>query len=322
MERQIAFLCSLPSGAKFSAYRWQRLGAVLTRITHSILEHMPHRAWLYVDDLLLLLRTAEHQEQAALVIAWLAAIEAPISWRKAQLGQQILWCGWTFNFAQETVHLTAEKLAKLRAQLQSLTSSKKILRKCLEQCIGLLMWATSTCRHLRPYLAPLYKDLHSAKGTLKQVHPSQWQHFLDALGPNATVQRQPLGLWLPMHARITDVGNMQVHSKTDIPRVPTAHKATWVRISDPSRTEIHLRDESRQAIAWFLSCFIHDRTTSIRQRNTLHCLAAADAMAQHDTVGIGGRIITASQCAWFSEKWSMQQLRTVWPSCKKTRKNT
>ena len=174
------------------------------------------------------------------------------------------------------------------------------------------MWATSTCRHLRPYLAPLYKDLHRAKGTLKQVHPSQWQHFLDALGPDATVQRQPLGLWLPMHARITDVGNMPLHSKADIPRAPT-HTATWVRISDPSRTEIHLRNESRQAIAWLSSCFIHDRTTSIRQRSALHCLAAADAMAQHDTVGIGGWIITASQCAWFSERWSMQQIRTVWP---------
>ena len=79
-------------------------------------------------------------------------------------------------------------------------------------------------------------DLRSARGTLKQVHPSQWQHFLDALGPDATVQRQPLGLWLPMQARITDMGNMQVHSKADIPRVPTAHKATWVRISDPSRS--------------------------------------------------------------------------------------
>ena len=171
-----------------------------------------------------------HRTAQGTGIAWLAVIEAFISWHKAQMGHHITWCGWTFNFAQETVHLTAEKLNKLR-------------------CIGLLMWATRTCRHLRPYLGPLYKDLHSAKGTLKQIHPSQWQSFLDALGPDATVQRQPIGLWMLLHARIVDVGSTQIHSKADIPRVPSAHKATWVRISDLTRTEIHLRDESRQAIA-------------------------------------------------------------------------
>ena len=229
------------------------------------------------------------------------------------MGHRITWCGWTFNFAQETVHLATEKLSKLRTQLQSMTRSKKIMRKRLEQCIGLLMWATSTCRHLRPYLAPLFQDLRSAKGSLKQIHPSQWQHFLDALGPDAAVQRQPMGLWMPLHAHIVDVGSAQIHSKAGIPRVPPARKATWVRVSDPTRAEIHLRDESRQAIAWLSSCFVPDRVTTIRQRPTLHCCAAADAMAQQHTVGIGGWIITASQCAWFSESWSMQHIRTVWP---------
>ena len=51
-------------GAKFSAYRRQRLGALLTRITHNALADAPHKAWLYVDDLLLLLRSAQHQELA------------------------------------------------------------------------------------------------------------------------------------------------------------------------------------------------------------------------------------------------------------------
>ena len=177
------------------------------------------------------------------------------------------------------------------------------------------MWATSTCKHLRAYLAPLHKDLHSAKlakGTLKQIHPSQWQHFEDALGPEATVLRQPSGVWLPLHARITDVGSLQIARKSDIPQVPPAHKATWVRLSDPSRKEIHLRDGSRNAIAWLASCFMHDNS---RHSTATHSalLQAADAMAQHDTVGIGGWIITATQCAWFSESWSMQEIRTVWP---------
>ena len=243
-----------------------------------------------------------------------AAIEAPISWRKALLGNCITWCGWTFIFAQETVHFTAEKLSKLRTQLQSMTRSKKIMRKRLEaRAMHRPTYVGYQHTQAPAPLAPLYKDLHGAKGTLKQIHPSQWQSFLDALGPDATVQRQPVGLWMPLHARIVDVGSTQIHSKADIPRVPPAHKATRLRVSDPTRTEIHLRDESRQAIAWLSSCFVHDQVTTIRQRPTLHCYAAADAMAQHNTVKIGGWIITASQCAWFSETWNMQHIRTVWP---------
>ena len=49
-------------GAKFSAYWWQRLGALLTRLLRGILSNAPHRAWLYVDDLLLLLTKARLKE--------------------------------------------------------------------------------------------------------------------------------------------------------------------------------------------------------------------------------------------------------------------
>ena len=112
-----------------------------------------------------MLLSKEHlQASVCLVIALLSILGVPISWRKAQ---HVTWCGWTFQFDHETVHLTAEKLAKLRQQLSDLQHSKKLLRKKLESSLGLLMWSTSTCRHLRPYLAPLYRDLHSAKGTLK-----------------------------------------------------------------------------------------------------------------------------------------------------------
>ena len=156
----------------------------------------PHRLWLYVDDLLVLLHKARVKEDVALIVALLSALGVPISWRKAQLGADITWCGWTFNFDCETVRLTAEKLAKLRAQLYELRHSRKILRKKLESGLGLLIWATSTARHLRPYLAPLYKDLHSARGTLKQIHHSQWQPFLDSLNQEAVVSRQPIGVWL------------------------------------------------------------------------------------------------------------------------------
>ena len=105
-------------------------------------KHLPRRAWLYVDDLLLLLSKAQLQDSACLVIAPLSILGVPIcpiSWRKAQLGAKVTWCGWTFQFDHETVRLTTEKLAKLRQHLLDLQQSEKILRKKLESSLACLM---------------------------------------------------------------------------------------------------------------------------------------------------------------------------------------
>ena len=152
------------------------------------------RGGLYVDDLLSLFLRSDFPEAACLLIALLTCLNAPISWKKAQLGRSITWCGWTFDFETETVHSAHSKLAKLRTMLQTLLHRGEIQRKKLEAALGLLMWATTTCQHVRPYLAPLYRDLRSAVGTLKLIHPHFWQPFLDALDNSATVVAQPPGL--------------------------------------------------------------------------------------------------------------------------------
>ena len=300
-------------GAKFSAYWWSRLGAMLTRIAHALLGDAPHRMWLYVDDLLALLRRAACTKPICILLAFLSCINAPVSWKKAQLGQASTWCGWSFHFGWETLHLAQPKLHKLREQLQALHRSQKVARKLLEATLGLLMWATSTCPHLRPYMAPLYRDLHSAAGTLKLIHPRMWQSFLDALDDSARVARQPPGLWLPFKAQIIQASSQQIQSKADLPKVVSAQKGVWVRIADPNRSELRLRNESKAALEWLYSCFAHDRRRSMRQKPLLQCFAAADARADGDIIGIGGWIVTAQHCAWFAEQWTSAEVRTVWP---------
>ena len=127
----------------------------MLRITHALLSTFSHRAWLYVDDLLALLCRHSMPQQVTLITFLLSAINAPMSWRKAQLGHVVTWCGWTLRNDLEASHLAIGKLAKLQEQLESLARSKKLPRKHLERALGLLMWATSTCTHLRPYMAPL-----------------------------------------------------------------------------------------------------------------------------------------------------------------------
>ena len=131
---------------------------------HALLCNHAHRTWLYVDDLLALLRTVDKDIGAALIVALLSALHAPISWKKAQFSQSVTWCGWLFRTDTETVELRLAKLHKLREQLTALRQHSKVQRKDLEAALGLLNWATSLSKHMRPFMAPLYKDLHSAKG--------------------------------------------------------------------------------------------------------------------------------------------------------------
>ena len=221
--------------------------------------HLRHHNWLYVDELLCLFLHVDFPEAVCLLIALLASINAPISWKKARVGHRITWCSWTFDFSNETIHLAQQKLEKFRTQLAQLLQGKKLPRKRLEAALGLLMWVTSTCQPLRPYLAPLCRDLHSAAGTLKLIHPQFWQHFLDSLDNSARVIAQPPGLWLPIKARVIKAGGPTVTCKQDLLRAPHAHKGIWVRISDALRSEVYLGNESKAAIRWLQKCFAHDR---------------------------------------------------------------
>ena len=146
-------------GARFSAYWWQRLGALLLRVAHQLAQQ-PHRAWLYVDDLLAALLRSRDLQLALLVVLFVC-LKSPISWKKAALGDSLVWCSWKFNFRSETVSLEPDKLAKLADQIQALLACKKVDKKALPSCLGLLNWATSISQHLRSHTATLYSDLNS-----------------------------------------------------------------------------------------------------------------------------------------------------------------
>ena len=85
----------------------------------------------------------------------------------------LAWCGWEINFAHDTIQLMKTKLVKLEDLITTPLDKRKVLRKTLEQCIGLLIWATSIALHLRPWMAPLYADLHSPPGSM---HSASCRH--------------------------------------------------------------------------------------------------------------------------------------------------
>ena len=300
-------------GAKFSAYWWQRVGGLITRILHASLAHYPHRAWLYVDDLLAaLLRTSAH-ESLLIMVLLLSCLGAPISWKKASVGDSLIWCGWKFNFAYETVELCAAKRLKLSAQIQGLLSKPKAPRKDLEACIGLLMWATNISLVLRPYVAPLYRLLNSPPGANYSIAPRMWPLFLHCLDSRAVFVREAMGLSIPLNSRVIEWGNRPVHCKADLPLMakPTGH--TWIRISDPTCPVIKMTRAAQSSLAWLAPRIAAIPTTPLSLPPLLSSLARADAMAEGDQVGIGGWVSTKHGLAWFAESYTMEEIRTFWP---------
>ncbi|CAE7562105.1 unnamed protein product [Symbiodinium sp. KB8] len=150
-------------------------------------------------------------------------------------------------------------------------------------------------------------------GTLHSIAPSAWQAFYDCLDATGQLSRTPPGSWLPRNGRVLEVGSLKISGKADVPRVPPSHKRSWVRIFDPHRGEIHLRQESKFVLEWLRHCFAHEQPRSLRAAPLLHCLSAADAFADKHRVGIGGWLTTSKRYFWYSEIFTAEQVRQQWP---------
>ena len=177
----------------------------------------------------------------------------------------------------------------------------KLPRKALEQCLGLLIWATSVSKHLRPGLAPLYSDLHSPPGSMCSVSASTWQSFLSSLDSTGRTTRAMPGLWIPTLAKVIECSGKPVRCRADLPAVPASHKPHG------------LRKDSKFCLNWLSRCFASTPTVPLALPPLLPCLAAADACAEGNTVGIGGWFLTSNAFAWFGETWSMSDIRQTWP---------
>ena len=117
-----------------------------------------------------------------------------------------------------------------------------------------------------------------------------------------------------MGSKILEISGRTMHCPQDIPRVPGTSKPTWVRIADPNNPYTSLSKSSQQCLTWLALCFQHSPVQALARPHQLQALAAADACAEDDLVGIGGWAITSSP-----ETWNMQDIRAAWPCLVKPR---
>ena len=96
------------------------LGILVAAHWRRLLAWKPHKAFLFVDDVLCALVRDSASEMFALVVLFFCAIAAPISWKKAQFQDSLIWCGREINFSHDTIQLVSAKLMKLDALIKAL----------------------------------------------------------------------------------------------------------------------------------------------------------------------------------------------------------
>ena len=75
-----------PFGAVISAHFWSRLGGAYQRLFHRLC-YLPHAAFLYVDDLLMIQETSIIGLSAAVIAIICMLTRLPISWKNVNLAQ-------------------------------------------------------------------------------------------------------------------------------------------------------------------------------------------------------------------------------------------
>ena len=304
-------------GGRFSAFWWARFGAYLIRLLHRWLA-APHKAFLYVDDILVLIPSSRTLETVWLTVTFLMLLGTPLSWKKAQLGPQISWIGWSFDFNYMTVQLMDEKVTKLKHTIRSILQNTQVTIKQMEQLLGMLIWFTAIAKHLRPHLSPLYKCLYSPPATLFSIPAASWSAFVGCLDKNAVLIRNHPHFFLPLGGKVIEMGHQPISNKECLPLAPKTSKLQWVRIACPQQTSLSLSREASSKLAWLLSLIDRENHIfPIPRPAPVILRAAADAFAEGNRFGIGGWIITSSQVCWFSEQFTMPQLQTFLPQLTK-----
>ena len=182
----------------------------------------------------------------------------------------------------------------------------------------MLIWFTAIAKHLRPHLAPLYKNLYAPPATLFSIPAASWSAFVASLDSKGYIRQAHPHFAFPLGGRVVEIGHQIVRDKLDVPIAPKTSKLQWVRICAPMQQNFSLTNETRKKLLWFRSILhrkSHIYPLALPTPGVMR--AAADAFAEQDSFGIGGWIITSKSIVWFSEQFSMSQLRHFRPKLTK-----
>ena len=172
-------------GARWSAYWWARVGALLHRLAHQVV-YVEHFGFLYVDDWLFLVNRDVAPWCARVLLCLLQVVGCPLSWKKVRVGPVVDYLGFVVDCGTRSIRVPGAKLERVLAFLAIVLAGGKAKRKVLEKGVGLLIWVTFVAKALRPWLSAFYAAHNRASVAMKLVDASQ---TACCFGPRSSCQR-------------------------------------------------------------------------------------------------------------------------------------
>ena len=278
-------------GAKWSAYWWSRVGAWIVRMLHRFI-FVPHGLFLYVDDGLLLVQKSVAPLIASAALMFLGALGVPLSWRKLDLGSELVWIGWKFCLDVGHASLPTDKIEKLQALLSPLAvSGVKVRRKEVEKVIGILIWFTAGAFWLRPWLCSFYRLCQKPAAVPRLLSIQQYQDLVAQLSPSLVVAEGLRQCDVEAGWILHSVANSPV-SDLAAPNL-VAPRLRQGRVScvfyNFDSTFVVTDPETGFAAQLFMNVLKVQVPIPLRwKEDDARVIGAADAFASSDAAGIGG----------------------------------
>ena len=296
-------------GAKWSAYWWSRLGALLMRVFHFILRHC-HVGVVYVDDFLFLLLRSAHLPMVAILLALAQVLGVRLSWSKLRLGLSLEYLGWALSVEGEF----CKRKRTLAIFNWWLLHARRIGRQELSSVLGLLIWATQIKLPLRALLAPLFTALHRPTGKMQLLHTGQLAELARLLDRSSLrVCRAARDSDVQAGWVLREVGGRLVNKDSlDVMlRQPKLKNGKcWVRFS--AWGAVTNLDQACLSSLRILRQFFHQNAFGwANAKETLN--GCADAWAGSHVGGVGGWFQCASgQLRWFHVAIARSDIPDEW----------
>ena len=314
--------CVCHFGAKYSAYWWSRLGALLMRISHHMLFY-DHAALLYVDDFKFLCRRDVGPLCGLLALGLFEIVGVPISWAKFQAGSEILWIGLEFTY-KRTIEVflpdrKREKILKLLMPLQK--AGVLVKRDELRSLIGMLLWFTNAAETLRPWLYEFYHLLQQPCRRFRLLQEDQLREILDVCDDGLRVLHGCEGCDVPAGWRLKSLAGHDVWSREDCRTPKWKHGACWIRFADYAGADVEVDKPTAMVAALFFEAISSNggwRLSGLSEKRGW--AAAADAYASGKHAGIGGWFTldgnwpsSPADIIWFAMPVNMSDMPDRWP---------
>ena len=310
-------------GAKWSAYWWGRLGALVLRVTKQII-FFAHCGLLYVDDFIWCFPTNMCTPLSLLVCAVLSILGLPMSWHKLAVGSSVTWVGFALRLSSGLfASLPGPKLAALREGLKKLGSpAKKVSRRLVSAVIGLLVWATQLFPLLRSWLYHLYRSLYRPKMGLHNLSVYQLAELACCCSANFKVLRDLTRSDLRAGLKIMAIGNSPVTHLDHLlcPRLRSGR--AWVKTADTNSLDTMIDDNAAEAAMRFQHFFLSNSSALVGREwqlplTSTTCFAFADAWADDSCGGMGGWFASSqpsspTEIKWFHIPLHLSQFPSKW----------